>query len=184
MSRWQQGDLIKTKEELSKPTGLINGKNWLRHAGQALRIDELLLIGASKRDIAQDLINTGIFKKELKTAMARVQRHIDHIRKEEHKIPLEMDENGVWKFVLNSNDKQAIEADLLKKLTPQLDNNYLPTIEDLEIAYRMLTRHGEAIASDLVLDQIEIIMKNRGLSLKINWRLITEKNIEIWAKKK
>lgn len=104
MSKGLHSDLRKTVEELKKPSGLIKGKNWLRHAGQAQRIDEMLLIGATKYDIAQDLIKKGIFKKDINIAIQRVQRHIDHIRKEEHKIPLAMDSYGVWQFNIKAAD--------------------------------------------------------------------------------
>jgi hypothetical protein len=59
----------------------------------------------------------------------------------------------------------------------------LPTKEDFESAYKMLTHHGESISIDAVLDQIETNAIENGLTLKNNWRVITEKNIEIWAKK-
>ena len=55
-----------------KRFGLVNGKNWLRHAGQAQRIDEMLLSGATAQDIAFDLITSGLFTRNLQTAKARV----------------------------------------------------------------------------------------------------------------
>ena len=101
MSQMHAGDLSKTIQELKKPTGLIGGKNWLRHSGQAQRIDEMFLTGATKREIAQDLFQNGLSKRDLATTMARVQRHIDHVRKEEHMLPLEVDSDGVWQFNLD-----------------------------------------------------------------------------------
>lgn len=66
----------------------------------------------------------------------------------------------------------------------QPDNNgYEPTKEDFESAYCALTRPGETISIDSVLDQMEINAMKKGLSLKSNWRMVTEKNIEIWSKK-
>jgi len=65
-----------------------------------------------------------------------------------------------------------------------IDYAYLPNKEDFESAYRSLTRPGETISIDSVLDQIETTAKKKGLSLKSNWRMITEKNIEIWSKKR
>jgi len=62
------------------------------------------------------------------------------------------------------------------------DNIDLPTKENFETAYRMLTRPGETISIDAILDQIEKSANGKGHSLKNNWRIITEKNIEIWAK--
>ena len=98
MSQGQKNDLSNTENELKKPSGLTKGKNWLRHTGQARRIDEMLLVGATKQEIAQDLIESGLFKKDLKTAIARVQNHISHIVKDEHMIPLNIDANGVLRF--------------------------------------------------------------------------------------
>jgi hypothetical protein len=59
-------------------------------------------------------------------------------------------------------------------------SNYLPTKEDFETAYRTLTRPGETISIDAVLDQLETNVKKIGLSLMSNWRIITKKNIELW----
>lgn len=114
MSQGRKSDLRQTKEELVRSSGLINGKNWLRHSGQALRIDEMLLKGATKQDIAQDLMKMGLIHKDLATAIKRVQRHIDHIRKEEHKIPLSIDSNGAWKFDINSFNETVGEVKDLK----------------------------------------------------------------------
>ena len=98
MSQVHAGDLRNTMQEMKKPTDIISGKNWLRHAGQGQRIDEMLLVGATKREIAEDIIKKGLSKRDLTTTVARVQRHIDHVGKEEHKLPLEIDSNGVWRF--------------------------------------------------------------------------------------
>ena len=60
--------------------------------------------------------------------------------------------------------------------------DYVPTKEDVESAYDMLGSRGEEIDIDSVLDQIERNVTNYGHNLKANWRLITERNIEIWFK--
>jgi len=60
--------------------------------------------------------------------------------------------------------------------------SHLPSAEDFELAYRMLAQLGEDISIDSVLDQIEINLKDEGHLLKSNWRMVTEKNIEIWSK--
>jgi hypothetical protein len=62
--------------------------------------------------------------------------------------------------------------------------SYQPCKEDFETAYRKLSRLGESVFIDDVLDQIEIIAKEGEYSLNNNWRIITEKNIEIWSQKK
>ena len=84
---------------------------------------------------------------------------------------------GGNKILLSANNTPQTHSQ------PQ-DNNYLPTKEDFESAYRALTRPGETIAIDAVLAQLESNVKKKGLSLKSNWRMITEKNIEIWSKKR
>lgn len=60
---------------------------------------------------------------------------------------------------------------------------YLPTKENFESAYRALTCPGKSISFDAVLDQIETNAKEKGLSLMNDWRMITEKNIIMWSKK-
>ena len=62
-------------------------------------------------------------------------------------------------------------------------NDYLPNKEDFESAYRMLCSPGQKINKDSILDQIEKNALNSGRNLKTNWRLITERNIEIWVNK-
>ena len=54
--------------------------------------------GATKLEIAENIIKIGLSKRDLTTTVARVQRHIDHVGKEEYKLPLEIDSNGVWPF--------------------------------------------------------------------------------------
>ena len=70
--------------------------------------------------------------------------------------------------------------------TPQADTKedsaLLPSKEDFESAYRTLTRLGDELSLDAILDQIEINVTKAGRTLKSNWRMITEKNIEIWSK--
>ena len=98
MSQVHAGDLSKTMQEMKKTTDLVSGKSWLRHGGQGQRIDEMLLVGTTKREIAENIIKKGLPKRDLKTTVARVQRHIDHVGKEEHRLPLEIDSSGVWQF--------------------------------------------------------------------------------------
>jgi hypothetical protein len=61
--------------------------------------------------------------------------------------------------------------------------DYLPHKDDFECAYRMICSYGDKIPIDSVLDQIEKNAINTGHNLKINWRLNTERNIELWKKR-
>lgn len=88
-----------------------------------------------------------------------------------------------WRFVELRN-ASSLASNNHGDQFQNIDYAYLPNKEDFESAYRSLTRPGETIAIDSVLDQMEINAKGKGLSLKNNWRIITEKNIEIWSKKK
>lgn len=72
---------------------------------------------------------------------------------------------------------------LLQNRDQSLNNVDLPTKEDFESAYRTLTRLGESVSVDAVLDQIAFCAKKEGHSLKYNWRMFTEKNIDVWSKK-
>jgi hypothetical protein len=60
---------------------------------------------------------------------------------------------------------------------------YLPTKQDFIEAYGAITQLGTRVSIEEVLNQIELNAGNKGLSLKPNWRTITERNIlEIWSK--
>ena len=73
----------------------------------------------------------------------------------------------------------------LEQIRPQFqDNSHLPTKENFESTYRALARLGDELSLDAILDQIEINVTKTGLALKSNWRMITEKNIEIWSEKR
>jgi len=67
--------------------------------------------------------------------------------------------------------------------TPQEGNHpdYLPNKGDFEKAYRTIASQGQSVSIDAILDQIEIDAKTSGHKLKNNWRLTTERNIEIWS---
>ncbi|MEW6185008.1 MAG: hypothetical protein AB1585_04620 [Thermodesulfobacteriota bacterium] len=181
MSRGHPDDFRKTIEELKKPSGIKNGKNWLDHGGeQAQKIDEILLTGATKQEIAQDLIQIGLSKRDIQTTMHRVQRHIDHLRKEEHKLPLKQDKNGVWRFDIEfqgeNESNETLNTRNFKK------KNYYPTKKDFEEACHVLKNFGQEIPVDTILDQIETALRITGIILSENWRAVTRKNIEnIWS---
>ena len=113
---------------------------------------------------------------------ARINSHINYIENNcPHAIcepPYRAPEEK-FRFVLKKTSSNSM---LESSQSTSQDNSYLPTKEDFETAYRMLARPGEAISIDAVLDQIEINARGWGLLLKNNWRMITEKNIEIWSK--
>jgi hypothetical protein len=62
------------------------------------------------------------------------------------------------------------------------NGSYIPSKEDFDTAYRTLAKPGQEVIIDAVLDQIEHSAKKAGHNLEENWRMITERNIEIWSK--
>jgi hypothetical protein len=116
-----------------------------------------------------------------KCTRARVHSHITYIEKNCYdRVKRELS-GEEFRFVL----KDASANVIIEGSQPTAqDISYLPTEENFESAYRTLTRPGETISIDTVLDQLENNAKKMGRSLKNNWRIITEKNIEIWSKKR
>lgn len=101
MSKRQLNDLDNTVQQVKNPSKETS-MSWLRHKGQACRIDYLILAGSTKEEMANNLIVNGLSKRNLKITLQRVQRHIDHLRKEVHMIPLKEDSNGIWRFDVKS----------------------------------------------------------------------------------
>jgi len=84
-------------------------------------------------------------------------------------------------FVLSQIDKKTSASPNPVEYDQFQSKVILPSKLDFESAYRSLTCPGESISIDAVLDQLETNAKEKGLSLNSNWRIIMEKNIEIWA---
>ncbi|MFO7883384.1 MAG: hypothetical protein R6U68_01055 [Desulfobacteraceae bacterium] len=60
-------------------------------------------------------------------------------------------------------------------------SNYLPTKEDCEAAIRQLSDENKQARTGQVLDRIEENVTSKGMTLKPNWRMITEENLKIWS---
>ncbi len=61
------------------------------------------------------------------------------------------------------------------------NSNYLPTKEDCDSAIRQLHNENLHGTTDTVLDRIEENVTSKGMTLKPNWRIITEENMKKWA---
>ena len=86
-----------------------------------------------------------------------------------------------YRFISNLiNDNTFSNEDA--SISQRSSGDYIPTKDDFASAYRMICPSGDRIHINSVLDQIEINITNSGYNLKNNWRLITERNIEIWVK--
>jgi hypothetical protein len=58
---------------------------------------------------------------------------------------------------------------------------YLPAKGDVEKAHKKLSSTGDYVEIEVLLDQVEKDCLDQGHELKSNWRLITERNIDIWS---
>lgn len=180
MSQGHLDDIDKTIKELRNPSGLKDGINWLRHGGQQAQIiDEMFLTGATKQDVAQHLIKKGISKRDIKTTLARVQRHIDHLRKEEHMLPLEKDSNGVWRFHIKTSD-ETDEEKLQKKYDKSQSMDEIPTREEIEKIMRII---GREVQENVFKQALEADFAQQGRKLQADWWEITKENLIEWSRK-
>jgi hypothetical protein len=81
-------------------------------------------------------------------------------------------------FLIDSDKIYSKQDSIVPK---EATGEYLPTKTDFESAYKMLCSPGKEIGVGKVLDQIEKNALNSGFNLKLNWRMITERNIKIWS---
>lgn len=188
MSSGNSDDWENTKKQLMNPNPVSKNKTWLGHLvknkdgtnAQSGTIDLMVLEGKYTIDeIARKINNT----------IMRVEDHLQHLQggnsrgraagTKPHNLQIVKGKNNTIMFSSESRSSYKYSD-----IVTDNKKDYFPSKEDFESAYRMLTHLGESIPIDAVLNQIEINAKNKGLSLKNNWRMITEKNIEIWSKKR
>ena len=109
---------------------------------------------------------------------ARINSHIKYIENNCYDRVTRESSGERFRFVLKGASSNATN----KRSESDTQNaHYLPTKEDFESAYRALTRLGDELSLDAILDQIEINATKAGLALKSNWRIITEMNIKLWS---
>lgn len=185
MSNGNPDDLKRTIKEMKHPSGLGGVQNWLRHDGtENMLIDHMLLSGATKNDIANNLIKNGY--KHQKRVIQRINGHFNHLMakgKSEisrgHHLPLIESDDGKWIF-----DLAKMEQIMGRPVSSPSDDSsafYLPIKADVELAESQSRKStDEFIGINVVLDQVEENFRNAGKPLKPNWREITKRNIEIW----
>jgi len=199
MSEQLKEDFRNTIKELEGPVGIREGGNWLGHIGkQNLIINEMLLRGATKEEIAENLIKNGCWANDpmaRKKAQRRIKQHFDHLMskgafkegnkegKKGHKLPLIQDSDGKWKFDIKKMEETlGVFSQKRSEMEAYKDSDgALPERVDVEHDESMLRRTPhEFVSLDAVLDQIEQNFKKDGKPLKANWRHITKRNIELW----
>lgn len=74
-------------------------ESWLRHKGQAGLIDFMLLRGATIDQIVYAIRDNGLnlHKQVMDTLRKRVKRHLAHLSKEEHHLPVKQ-VGDKWQF--------------------------------------------------------------------------------------
>ena len=86
----------------------------------------------------------------------------------------------VVKFIISdSGGDYQYSEELLSKREQE---NYLPQKDDVNKAIELVENSEKQVTLEIILDTIESIYNNDKVILKPNWRLITERNIEIWFK--
>lgn len=184
MSQGMPEDRANTIQENKLSSGLRHEKNWLRHKGQALVIDEMCLQGATEEEMARELIKRGLDSRNrgFDSILKRVQTHLYHLTNAGvHNLAMKRMPNNKLIFDV---EKMGGPADSPSKH----DNSsshvqpLIPNKEDFERAYRMIRNLGEAETLDAILDQISRNAEAAGIQFKSNWRMITERNIAIWTK--
>ncbi len=86
--------------------------------------------------------------------------------------------------VFNGKKNPACALPFNKTTKESTSGEYLPTKIDAENAHRALTSRGVKTSKKELLDQIERDCIKRGLTLKDDWRIITEEKLPIWFPKK
>ncbi|MGA7577468.1 MAG: hypothetical protein ACLQUW_11860 [Desulfobaccales bacterium] len=96
MSKGNLYDRKKTIQAIENPS---QANGWLhKEVTQANRLDQLLLRGATIKEMAEDLIRKGLGDRDRLTTIGRIRTHLSHLQRQ-HKLPLK-NEFNLWKFDL------------------------------------------------------------------------------------
>ncbi|MGP8052188.1 MAG: hypothetical protein ACLPYB_16485 [Desulfobaccales bacterium] len=96
MSNGNYDDRENTIKALENPR---QANGWLHKEGtQANRLDQLLLRGATIKDMAENLIRSGLGDRDKLTTIGRIHTHLSHLQRQ-HKLPLKTEIN-IWQFDL------------------------------------------------------------------------------------
>jgi len=167
-NRNKKEDIENTKKILLNPQEISNdGKNWLGHSRAAGIIDQMLINGATEPELGRSGRKVNAIKS-----------HLNHL-KSEHGLSLTKTD-GVWKYNYQTIPDINISFQNLSK-NDESNENYLPTKEDCDRAIRELHNEGYDATTDNVLDRIKQNVTSQRFVLKSNWKLITEKNMELWS---
>lgn len=174
-------DYIRDYGEISKIVGFPVFPHNKNHSGKAKVNVDILLSFIDDKNTQCDELRISSMSTVLRQSEYLIRKYIkDRMRD----YPSELKE------LFYSNDKKTIlKTHVLQskvsapsshsgiKEVQQPDSGYLPNREDFESAYRSLARMGQEVSIDDVLDKIASDAIKAGITLKDQWRTITELNI-------
>ena len=151
-------------------------------------MNKLFFVIAEKNNHIQDMINNSLVP--LFEPKYRKKFTGNNLRKKDHTYYIDVAQfndsrvfNEITRIIsIGFSGNSPVSA--TQQAETKEYNGTLPSKEDFESAYRKLVRPGEGISIDSVLDQIEINAEKKGISLKSNWRMVTEQSIEVWSRKR
>jgi hypothetical protein len=164
INRNKDEDRYNTRQMVNKDPENFSKKNWLGHSGAAAKIDVMLLQGGG----FEELLTSG-------RKPNAVRSHLTHL-KDAHGLSYEKNDDGIYIFSVCRDAEIGTRS---KEKTGQ--NEYLPTKEDCEAVIRQLSDEDVQARTGQVLDRIEKNVTSKGMTLKPNWRMITEENMKIWS---
>ena len=175
MTNGLKEDIKNTIKQMKNPTGMMEGKNWLRHTGKDHTIiDEMLLIGATKDQIAKAMLDRGL-KPNIKKARQRVLRHFKHLeaagmceKQTGHNLPLKPDDsNGKWRFDLKKLEE--MHNGITHPVSNSLAQGAIPTEEEKEYILRNIAKPNEEINKAIFIKAMEDFFKISKLKLNPDW---------------
>ena len=83
---------------------------------------------------------------------------------------------------LGTHPSKLDRVKIIKKPSESTEKNYLPTKSDCELALNALKgeRKVSSATREDLFEWLEQHFQNKGVSMKDNWKLITERNLELW----
>lgn len=167
--------LMRKAKELGVEADTLNMQA-MDSLNRAPYIDALLLQNKGEQEVAKScaVMGYGAIPQHYKSIIDDEKDNKLHMRVRTRLLKLKALQNKVSAPPSYSGIKEV----------QQPEGNYLPNREDFESAYRSLARPGQEVSIDAVLDKIASNAIKAGLTLKDQWRTITERNIkDYWSKK-
>lgn len=89
------------------------------------------------------------------------------------------------KALVEIADRYGIDGNTITTEKPNFnksESEYLPTEADCEIALKTLrkSKKGSSVSKEDLFDWLKRHFKDKGISMKNNWKVITERNLNIW----